>query len=220
MTVPAEGESLFGRNATADYKIDEDGCWVWLKSTLDGYGLCGKGRAHRVYYEVANGPIPEGFDIHHLCKNPLCVNPRHLEPLDRRAHKLEHLLNEKGRSFSHILQVRAERAEGATFRALAEKHGLSYSTVRRWCGNGLEPAWQDFVGEKVPVPMATCRLEGCDETFSALMGPGTRKYFCSDAHRSKHNNLKPEYKAKKAERDRRRREARASGETQPQQEER
>lgn len=27
------------------------------------------------------GPIPEGLSLDHLCRVPLCVNPRHLEPV-------------------------------------------------------------------------------------------------------------------------------------------
>lgn len=35
--------------------------------------------AHRFSYELANGPIPVGFVIDHLCENKKCVNPDHLE---------------------------------------------------------------------------------------------------------------------------------------------
>jgi hypothetical protein len=35
--------------------------------------------AHRVAYEALKGPIAVGLDIDHLCRNPGCVNPAHLE---------------------------------------------------------------------------------------------------------------------------------------------
>ena len=35
--------------------------------------------AHRAIYEWKRGPIPDGMKLDHLCRNPSCVNPDHLE---------------------------------------------------------------------------------------------------------------------------------------------
>jgi len=69
------------------YAIDPtNGCWIWQRSTsLNGYGqVWHQGRlqrAHRVFYELYVGPIPEGLQIDHTCHNKLCVNPDHLAPV-------------------------------------------------------------------------------------------------------------------------------------------
>lgn len=59
------------------------GCWEWSAGkSREGYGdfwLNGTMvRAHRVSYEWANGPIPVGLQIDHMCLNEGCVNPDHL----------------------------------------------------------------------------------------------------------------------------------------------
>lgn len=64
----------------------ESGCWEWIgPKTKAGYSqFCiGKERfyGHRVSYEEFIGPIPDGLQIDHLCRNPSCINPWHLEPV-------------------------------------------------------------------------------------------------------------------------------------------
>lgn len=66
----------------------QDGCWEWSGShDRAGYPRLGVRRdgtkttvgAHRLAYEFYVGPIPDGLVIDHLCRNPGCVNPEHLE---------------------------------------------------------------------------------------------------------------------------------------------
>ena len=61
-----------------------DSCWIWTAGTnTDGYGRfrgeSGMCLAHRFSYELHKGPIPEGLELDHLCRNRSCVNPDHLE---------------------------------------------------------------------------------------------------------------------------------------------
>lgn len=82
----------------ARVSVEADGCWIWTGSIRKGYGqiwtsLDASGhrsllQAHRASYELARGPIPEGLDLDHLCRNRLCVNPDHLEPVTRRVNIL------------------------------------------------------------------------------------------------------------------------------------
>lgn len=69
-----------------------DGCWEWTACTTEGgYGsilvgsrLDGTRRrmlAHRFAYELLVGPIPDGLQLDHLCRNRACANPAHLEPV-------------------------------------------------------------------------------------------------------------------------------------------
>lgn len=61
-------------------------CWTWTGSRdSHGYGKIGIGKrtvlVHRQAYVDLRGPIPAGLDLDHLCRNILCVNPDHLEPV-------------------------------------------------------------------------------------------------------------------------------------------
>lgn len=67
------------------YKTDT--CWWWHRPNVLGYGQFSvrieskpvSFLAHRVSYELVKGFIPTGLVVDHLCQNPLCVNPDHLE---------------------------------------------------------------------------------------------------------------------------------------------
>lgn len=65
-------------------KVRESSCIVWVGATNTvGYGVVQidgeRHLAHRVAYEAAYGPIPQGLVIDHLCRVRNCVKPEHLE---------------------------------------------------------------------------------------------------------------------------------------------
>lgn len=70
-----------------------DDCWVWTAGRTKGeYGkfkLNGKTIvAHKVLYEFIFGKVREGLQLDHLCRNPPCVNPTHLDPVTSRVNLL------------------------------------------------------------------------------------------------------------------------------------
>lgn len=75
-------------------KVDASGdCWVWTRGCIgDGYGAAYVGKrqvlAHRRSWEMLVGPIPFGQVLDHLCHNRRCVNPDHMESVDRRTNVL------------------------------------------------------------------------------------------------------------------------------------
>jgi hypothetical protein len=88
--VRATPEQRFWRNVQ---RGRADDCWPWLASGWPkGYGafrINGQTvAAHRFSYELHHGPIPEGLTVDHLCRNPSCVNPAHLEAVTFRENVL------------------------------------------------------------------------------------------------------------------------------------
>ncbi len=72
-------------------------CWEWRNAARSGYGSAnikngdGSNRpalAHRVSYEAFVAPIPRGKHLDHLCRNPRCVNPDHLEVVTSRENTI------------------------------------------------------------------------------------------------------------------------------------
>lgn len=71
-----------------EHRPDLGQCWEWTgaRTVMNGeYGVIriegSMVRAHRWLYEQVHGPIPDGFEPDHLCRNTACVNDSHLEPV-------------------------------------------------------------------------------------------------------------------------------------------
>ena len=128
-----EGLVLFEPHRSVGHVVDAvTGCWNWHGAvTPHGYGrigLNGKGKApvpaHRAYYMRERGPIPVGMSLDHLCRNPRCVNPAHLEVVTQR----ENVRRGRNTKLTQALvrQMRDEYAAGGvTQKGLATKYGLS-----------------------------------------------------------------------------------------------
>lgn len=102
------------------------GCWIWTGSkTWKGYGeiaaLRTRVRAHRLSWEIAKGPIPEGLFIDHVCHNKACVRPAHL----RLATDGENKQNREGPQANSTTGIRGVSLDKNTGRyvARAKLHG-------------------------------------------------------------------------------------------------
>jgi hypothetical protein len=109
-------------------------CWIWTAAkNSKGYGVFRgvAGRmvvAHRVSFAEANGVVPVGMDLDHLCRVRHCVNPAHLEAVSRqenvrrgvgpaatiaRAAAMDRC--RRGHSRSPVDTKTCRRADGSTF---------------------------------------------------------------------------------------------------------
>ena len=111
-----------------------NGCWIWTKSLMNGYGAIGvegkTRRAHIVSWEWYKGrKVKDGYILHHKCKhgNKKCVNPAHLQEMTKAKHSNLH--NSK-LTEQQVLEIRADWATGKyTQKQLAEKYDVSISLI-------------------------------------------------------------------------------------------
>lgn len=123
----------------------ETPCHIWQGYIApNGYGrLSDDGRstfAHIPAWEAVNGPVPDGLELDHLCRNPPCVNPDHLEAVTH-AENMQ-------RSVRCVMtpesvgEVRRLLDQGLTGREIGRRLGVHDRIVsyikcdKRWVGVG------------------------------------------------------------------------------------
>lgn len=112
-------------------------CWIWrLWTTHEGYGKVSIKRnrvvrsqlAHRWVWEQTKGLIPQGMQLDHLCRQPSCVNPDHMEVVtnaeNARRGSTTKLDWDKVREIRRLIAD-----EGVIHRVLAERYGVATVTI-------------------------------------------------------------------------------------------
>lgn len=121
------------RKSPVEYLIEDRGhdtpCWIWQRAKNQwGYGHVNVNgdfkMAHRVAYERAHGPIPQGLHLDHLCRQPSCVNPDHLEPVTNAENTRR---GAKAKLSKEIVAAIRESDDPPT--VLARQYGVSYDTI-------------------------------------------------------------------------------------------
>ncbi len=127
-------------------KVDKSGsCWNWTASlNSKGYGqlMMTGGRpslAHRIAWELTNGPIDGGVHVLHRCDNPLCVNPDHLflgnqrDNMTDMVSKDRHARGQRRKNAklteSKVREIRQLHANGQRMVDLVARFGVCHSLI-------------------------------------------------------------------------------------------
>jgi hypothetical protein len=123
----------------------ETGCWLWTGcKSPEGYANYYNVKVHRLTFTAANGPIPTGLHIDHLCRVRHCVNPAHLEAVTCR----ENL--RRGEGFqgvnvrkTHCTRGHALAGSNLRIRVGVAPNGATYeSRICRACSRLHTRLWQ------------------------------------------------------------------------------
>lgn len=150
--------SPIGARLAARITMSASGCWEFPVARGGRYGYLSihsrPHAAHRLAWELVNGPIPEGMFVCHTCDNKPCCNPDHLwvgthvENMADMAAKGRHAMNLKFGVLHHsaklttrqVRDVRTALAYGVPLRVIARLAGLHRKSITK-IRDGL--SWAD-----------------------------------------------------------------------------
>ena len=114
----------------------QTGCWDWTGAKRpSGHGLLWYGgrlqSAYKYFYERDIAILMDGFELHHKCNNPGCVNPKHLQAVTRSEHQMIQPTHTK-RSPARVAEViRLRDEDQLSFTEIAFVMGISATTAHR-----------------------------------------------------------------------------------------
>lgn len=129
-------------------KVDKhaaNGCWLWTGSANNwGYGrvkttFTKQRGAHRISWELHNGPIPKGLNALHKCDTPRCVNPNHLflgtlkdntaDAVAKDRHARGERMRRNKLTAANVLEIRARYQRTMTAKELSALYGVTADTI-------------------------------------------------------------------------------------------
>lgn len=113
--------------------LNEDGYGRW--NGIDKDGRRRSRQAHRELWEQTHGPVPQGYELDHLCRQRDCVNLAHLEVVTH-TENMRRSRNRKLTDGDVVALVAYESEHGSRATALA--FGISQGYVRRLVRQGLD----------------------------------------------------------------------------------
>lgn len=118
-------------------------CWIWNRhiNKTSGYALMSRWHAnhrdksryaHRYFYALVIGPIPEGLQLDHLCKVRCCVNPNHLDPVtaEENCHRASKISTQQR---TEILELRRNRMP---MKDIAARYDVTVGCIEVICRKG------------------------------------------------------------------------------------
>lgn len=134
------GPKRINKNKGKPLKViqDDKGCFVCTSHApnADGYFRLfvskeSKPRMkflHRIEWEKVNGPVPEGYELDHICRNRGCCNTAHLQLLSTQEHKVK---TNRERYAERTDVIKSAILKGERLMSIAAQHGVTYATVSR-----------------------------------------------------------------------------------------
>lgn len=117
--------------------VTEGGCWEFTGTRdKNGYGFVSvegvQRRVHRFVYETIQGPIPAGMQLDHLCRNPPCFNPGHLEVVTPRENTLRGVsIQARNATKTHCLRGHPFAGENLLVSTGGERVCLACKRIRK-----------------------------------------------------------------------------------------
>jgi len=133
-----------GHQFLSKHKITDSGCWELPVHRSDGYTRIhrdGKLYMGHVYYWIQiNGPLPDGYELDHLCRNRSCVNPEHMEPVPHKENIRRIYRDSDIPIYRADIQPEIDPASGCWNYPVCQADGYA----RIWIGNNLVMAHRFF----------------------------------------------------------------------------